>query len=115
MTIDKLLTRYMDLLNEGKNIDVEGLLQECPDEDKDEFLRLIKISAIFQKSTSNYTITPTRRHEMLEKMEKARQESCGHSYVAGIACRTEQQDEENKQKIEDKLAEIRSRYSKKEE
>lgn len=108
--IDKLLTRYVDALNEGKRIDVEALLKECPEQDRDELLKLIKMSAMFKKSFSNYEVNPTRRREILAQMEQINTER--RSAAGGVAARTEHQNEASKQKLEDKLAEIRSRFKK---
>ncbi len=110
MIIDKLLTRYEDSRIRGERIDVEALLLECPVKDRDELKRLIIFREAFKNSCTNYEVTPTFRRHVLAKMEQIFKEN--RSVCAGIAARTKHQNVANQQKLENKLAEIRSRFKK---
>ncbi|HOJ12457.1 MAG TPA: hypothetical protein PK733_17985 [Clostridiales bacterium] len=70
--IDSLLTKYVDSINSGVRIDVNEILKECPDEDREELKELIAMINAFKKSYTPFEVRPQKVKKLFTTLESLR-------------------------------------------
>lgn len=72
MIIDKLLTKYVDELNSGKDVDIESYSALCPEDIREEFRQLASMAQIFKRNTIPFKVSQKRGEILFEHLEKQR-------------------------------------------
>ena len=101
MIIDKLLTKYVDDLNLGKQVDISSYLELCPLENRDEFRLLATMAQTFMRNTIPIEADYQSGEVLFLHLEEKRQERLRRSsepekFVANFRTSHLNEDEEHK-------------------
>lgn len=101
MNIDKLLSLYVDTINEGKSININDLLKQCSPSDAKELKELIEMVDIFKTSIPKKN-EKKKDDELFSHLEEIRLEK--HQNLKKVSnYKTNQLTFEEKKKVEDKV------------
>lgn len=108
MGIDKLLTEYVDSLNNGKKIDIADLLAQCPKDEREELKRLVEMVQVFKKSTIQVHSHPQKVDALFAHLEQMRAKKYAYTIQTKAVSnfRANNLSEEEKKKVKDKLSQL---------
>lgn len=117
--IEELIIRYFDAVDSGKSVDIKQLIEECPAQDREELMGLIKTTVVIQNSVKDKLrdCRPdcNREKQLKDKISKLQKEMfyAGDNSSMGIAARSGELDVESQKNVQNAFDEIRRKVTEK--
>ncbi|MDD4297164.1 MAG: hypothetical protein PHC69_09430 [Ruminiclostridium sp.] len=104
--IDSLLTKYVDSINSGLPIDINAILEECPDGEREELRELITVVDTFRTSYRYYEVRPQKAKKLFSQLESIRLKNRFNNQDSVVNYRKDTISNDEAQKLNNKLDEI---------
>lgn len=108
MIIDKLLTKFVDELNSGKDVDIDSYSELCPEDIREEFRQLASMVQIFKRNTIPFEVSRKKGEFLFEHLEKQRMVRLEQQYEKKLVANFRASDltEEEKKSVSQVMDEI---------
>jgi hypothetical protein len=104
--IDSLLTKYVDSINSGLNININEILNECPNENREELKELIAMVNTFKKSYRPFEVRPQKVKKLFSTLESLRLTNQTNNQKTVVNFRKDDISDEEGKKLNQKLKKL---------